>query len=121
MIIDVESDTTILLPCRKGDVFAWVKYAGGAFVEEAVYTIPDVWIMNEGDSLLMTNRLEDLPDTYQLYPTKVTGRNVPIMKQKLENGFDTFSIDTDLDHQQYVWKLNISDYLVWLGGPMTWF
>lgn len=115
MINRMEKNTTLILPCRKGDVLVWLRLNGNPFQGSLEYQIADLWVLNDGDQVLLTNRLEDVPDWLPIFPTKVTGRNTWVMMAWLDQGHDPFSKQVNLDNLQNVWKVNSSHYLIWLG------
>jgi hypothetical protein len=115
MIAQIAADTTLVIPCRKGDIIVWVSFSGQVFQSHIEYKIADLWVMKEGDQILITNRLEDVPEWLSIFPTKVTGRNTWVMKRWLDQGQDPFSNQVNLDDLQNLWNVNCSHYLIWIG------
>lgn len=114
LITELKDDTTQILPCRKGDIFGWVQFSGQLLPGHVEYRIADLWVMNDGDQVLITNRLEDLPEWVPIFPTTVTGRNTVLMKKKIEEGFYPCS-QLELNNLPNAWKLKEGHYLIWLG------
>ncbi len=107
-------DTTQIITCRKGDLCAWIHNTGNIWNQQSCYQIADLHVFDDGCSLLITNRIEDVPDCVPIEPTLVAGKNnVRRMMEKLNNGYNPSNFfSDDLDE---IWKLHMNDYLVWCG------
>ena len=84
-IISVRRDTTLRLPCRRGDFLLWLGYRGIFSGPEAVQCY-DMWEMRDGSHLTITNRLEDLPPWFKLHPTEICDSFVYKMMAQVEKG-----------------------------------
>jgi hypothetical protein len=73
-IIVIDRDTTVLLPCRRGDFLLWIRSKGFLADPADPLTIPDYWELHDGDSVMITNRLPDLPTWFELHPTEMVRR-----------------------------------------------
>ena len=111
-IEEVEADTTKHLACREGDIFAWVYFSGGFFGNSNSYDIRDVWVMEAGDFVTKTNRIEDLPEWLIIHPTKLGGANIRKWKE-LKN----YKYDHTLESSilETVWEVDVYNYLIWAG------
>ena len=116
-ITSVPSNTTKILPCREGDVLVWVKDQARPFDLHVELGIADLWTPRNGESILITNRLEDLPPWHALHPTMVGGRNVPLMVNKLNNGLSV--LERSLEEISDAWKIHSHQYVIWIGEART--
>lgn len=83
---DFSSDTTLMWPCRRGDYVLWFTW-GSIFADtEHGLRIKDIWEMKDGDSLTITNRIEDIPKWFSFHPTEVCNSLGYRMLEKFNNG-----------------------------------
>ena len=113
LITSVQSDTTKILPCREGDVFLWVQDKAPLLSLAADLDVADIWVTKNSDTVLFTNRLEDVPEWLPLRPEMVGGRNVHPMVKKLNDGFKLDQYD--LGDAPESWKVNVHHYVIWVG------
>lgn len=72
--------------------------------------------MNDGDSVLLSNRIEDIPDWFPLTHTMVGGRqNCHKMVEKLNSGYMPNKHGIDVDSLPNIWKINVWNYIIWSG------
>jgi len=115
-ITSIPSDTTKILPCRKGDILAWVQDSSSIWTSQSKYEILDLWVMNDGATVLLSNRFEDIPEWFPLTPTMVGGlRNCRKMVEKLNSGYVPNSYGLDIDSLENSWKVNVWNYVIWSG------
>jgi hypothetical protein len=112
IIEDFEADTTKYLACREGDVFAWVYFNGGPFVNNATYDVRDLWAMESGDYITITNRIEDLPEWLVIHPTKLAGRNIQKVRDMQDYPRDSTIESSSLE---MVWEVDVYNYIIWAG------
>lgn len=104
-------DTTLVWPCRAGDVILWMR-CSDILSDPPSIQIPDFWEMHDGYRVTITNRLEDLPLWFELHPTEVC------------NSF-MYRLMTKIEARQYplnpmdgpnLWRLRSGDRLAWVGA-----
>ncbi len=105
----VRADTTLRWPCRGGDLLLWIRsgdpFSGGQA------RIPDFWQMRDGNHVTITNRWEDLPSWFRLFPPEVCGRFVSRMMEKVRTkDFPEHPVDGP-----NLWRIRTGDSLVWIG------
>ena len=116
-ITNVPSNTTKILPCRKGDLFVWIKDEAPPFNLQVQLGIVDIWAPENGESIIFTNRLEDVPRWHPIHPTLVGGRNVPLMVDKLNNVLNV--PEQTLEEISDSWKIHAHQYVIWAGEART--
>jgi hypothetical protein len=78
---------------------------------EAGLSIVDLWELRDGDSVTITNRLEDLPTWFELHPTETQGTFAYQMLRKLQEGHQP----GDVMDGPNLWRLRAGDRVVWMG------
>lgn len=102
-------DTTLIWPCRRADFFMWLRWTD--LFSDPQLKIMDMWQTRDGDVVLITNRLEDLPVWFELHPTEVCGRLVERMMEKIQAG----EYPNRPMKGPNLWRLRPGDRLVWIG------
>lgn len=112
-ITTISNDITRVVSCRNGDILLWVYDTVSIYDPSIKLNIADLWVTNDGESVLITNRLEDIPEWFPLRPEMVGGRNVYPMVKKLNDGFKLDQYD--LGDAPESWKVNVHHYVIWVG------
>jgi hypothetical protein len=113
-IIQLKPDMTIQWPCRRGDFLLWLRY-------DEIFSGPDsircydLWEMRDGNSVKITNRLEDLPPWFKLHPTEVCDSFVYRMTEQVEKG----DYPEEPVNGPNLWRLRSGDRVVWVGLDRT--
>lgn len=102
-------DTTFRLSFREGDVLLWFRFTN-IFSNESI-KILDAWFLSDGDYGTLTNRWEDIPSWFELYPLEVQGRYVYKMMMKVEEGYNPDGVMNGPN----IWRINAGDTIAWLG------
>lgn len=110
-ILNFRCDSTIRCPCRKGDFLFWFRW-NNVFSGSPSLEMKDFWRMRNGDFVTITNRWDDLPPWFELYPTEASGSFAYRMMNKIENGYKPGSPMEGSN----LWKIRIGDILVWVGN-----
>jgi hypothetical protein len=109
--ITFRHDMTFRLSCRAGDFILWLRHRN-VFSGSDNIQCRDFWEMRDGGHLLVTNRLEDLPQWFRLYPTEVCDSLVYKMMKKVESGdYPSEPIDGP-----NLWRLRSGDRIAWVGA-----
>lgn len=106
----VRADTTFRWPCRSGDLLLWIRsgdpFSGGQA------SVHDFWQMRGGNHVAITNRWEDLPSWFRLFPLEVCGRFTTRMMENVRaKNFPKCAMEGP-----NLWRLRTGDSLVWIGG-----
>src|SRR5579871_2708124 len=114
-ITPIGRDTTLRLSCRSGDQFLCLRWAN---LFDHQPQVRDVWRPKDGEWLLLTSRIADLPSWFSLHPTETSGRAAFDMIQKLKSGYRP---DDSIDGP-YIWRLLSGDRVTRLlsGDRVTW-
>jgi len=105
--------TTLTLEVNSSDHILWVRWKN-IFSPTSDIDILDFWEMREGDSVAITNRIEDLPPWFELHPTEVSGSAVYLMMKKLKSGYRP----TEPVDGPNLWRMQAGDRLVWVKCPV---
>ena len=108
--IRFQSDTTIRWSCRAGDYIIWLDFNAGVF-SDGQYVVNDLWKMQDGNFVTLTNRQIDLPMWFELHPLEVSGAMVYWMQKKLNSGYKP----TEIIDGPNIWRLFTGNRLVWVG------
>lgn len=114
-VIILSKDSTKIIPCRQGDVFFWNKNISSMWEVEANYRTVDLWVLNDGEQVLLTNRLEDVPEYIEIIPQEVGGMNVRKMVKRLNSGYSPGTVGVPLDALESAWRIGVGDYVIWSG------
>lgn len=106
----VKEDTTVLLPCRKGDHLLWLR-GNDLFSPDGDPQIVDLWEFRLADLVTITNRYDDLPEWFELTPGEARGHAAYALQPKVKAG-DT--PDTPLEGAN-IWRVLAGDGLAWIG------
>jgi len=111
--INFERDMTIRWSCRKGDYVLWIRMMH-VMSDEPKVNIRDVWEMNDGDAVTITNRQADFPAWFTLYPDEVSGLATYSLCQKLNSGAYH---PADRVEGPNLWRIMAGDRLTFVGLP----
>ena len=85
-IIEINRDMTERISLRKGDYLIWYTWSSIWGNPKDCIKINDVWELQDGDFITITNRYEDLPGWLELFPTEVQGILVNKLLDKFNKG-----------------------------------
>ena len=111
--VHISSNMTLRLQLQQDDVMLWLRYRGMIFSPSSRPDILDVWRHVEGDSALITNRAEDLPDWFTLHPTECANQLAYARMASLAAGE---SVEDPVEGP-HIWRVLPEDRLVWSGPP----
>ena len=115
-IISISENTTKIIACRKGDIFTWVYDRSDMWSTQTKYYPADYWIAENGDNVLLTNRIDDVPEWFPLSHSMVCGRdNVNKMLEKLNKGYEPNKLGIEVESLPEVWQVNVYHYIIWYG------
>lgn len=109
--IPIGPDTTERLSCRSGDMLIWFRW-GNPFMGGEM-RIADMWTMQDGDQLILTNRLADIPPWFALHGSEVRSASQAALERFLAANRMP---DEPMDGPT-VWRLLPGDLLAWTGDP----
>lgn len=109
LLVRFDSDMTERLSCRNGDVLAWFRWQD-PFYSPAI-RLEDFWFLQDGDQVIITNRLPDVPNWFSLAPQELTGPAYS-MREMLGGPIETEPMDGP-----NIWRVSSVDTLVWIGEP----
>lgn len=107
----VYADTTERLSCRAGDMFFWFRW--GSSIRGAELQLADLWTMKDGDQVILTNRVTDLPAWFALHGTEVRNPTLEGLKQYVESNEQP---DEPMDGPN-IWRVRCNDLVAWTGSP----
>lgn len=94
-----------------GDCLLWFKFQGLFADKDKQFEIHDLWELQDGDSVILTNRQPDIPTWFELHPTEVSGAAVYAMTEKLNKGYQP----REVMNAPNLWKVLAGDRLVLVG------
>jgi len=97
------------LSFRTGDILIWMRF-NNIFSEDSL-SIRDVWQLKAGDFATLTNRWDDIPSWFELFPTEATNTFSSKMLKKIEEGYKP----KQKMEGPNIWKVNSGDTIVWIG------
>jgi len=102
---------TLRWACRAGDYLLWARFQGPLAPSGSEYDLADIWELQDGNHVTLTNRVADLPQGFDLHPLEVTGPLVPWMRRRLSAGHtpDAPIVGPSL------WRVFASDRIAWVG------
>ena len=100
-------DTTERLSCRKGEFLIWLRWPD---LFATKHELMDFWRLNDGDYVVITNRIEDIPSWFELHPTEASGTMALKMMEKLESGHRP----SDPMDGPNIWRVLAGDRMVWV-------
>jgi hypothetical protein len=109
-IIAFGNDMTLRWPCRRGDFILSFGFPGILSTPEAI-RIKDVWEMQDGYHVTVTNRLEDLPIWFRLHPTEVCDSFAYQMMPKVEKG----DYPAEPMEGPNLWRIKSGERMAWVG------
>lgn len=109
--VGFRSNTTMRLSCRKGDFLMWCGFKGLFSRSREPFNTNDIWQLKDGDHVLITNRVVDLPDWFELYPTEAANTSISWMQKKLSKGYSPNGI---MDGPN-IWRILSGDRIAWVG------
>ena len=110
-VIRFSNDMTLRWPCRRGDFLLWMGYSN-VFSKPDSVQIFDLWEMQDGYHVTISNRPEDFPVWFELHPSEVCNALVYKMMAKLERGYQP----GDPMDGPNIWRLKVGDRVAWIGA-----
>ena len=110
-ILSFGRNTTLHWSCQTGDHVLWMRWANSILSVSNDPAILDLWEMKDSDSIIITNRVVDLPTWFELHPTEVSGSNVYWMLAKLKAGYKP----AEPVEGPNLWRILAGDRVVWMG------
>src|SRR5262249_1730486 len=107
------SGMTMRWACQGGDYLVWGRFQGIMAPSGKEYRLAALWVLRDGDSVLLSNRIDDLPSWFSLHPLEVSGTLVGWMQQKLVDGYKP---DAPVEGPT-VWRVVAGDRVGWVGSP----
>lgn len=114
--VRVETDTTCRLACRSEDLVVWIREP--LWSGSRAPRILDFWKMRDGEFVLLTNRLCDLPSWFRLRPEEFLGRAACEILEVLNSGEYLFP-ETPIDGPN-IWRARSGDRIAWVRNPHSW-
>jgi hypothetical protein len=108
VVTSLGRDTTLRLSCRAGDQFLSLRWPG---MFDRQPRVRDVWRPKDGEWLLLTSRIADLPSWFTLHPTETSGRAALDAIEKLRSGYQP----PDPVDGPNIWRLMSGDRITWTG------
>ena len=109
-IIEIKRDTTKRLSLRKGEILIWFSLSSMFLNPKSSIQISDIWQLNDGDFITITNRYEDFPEWLELFPTEVTGSLAIKLLDKFNKGeYPEQPIDG-----ANIWRVKSGDKIAWI-------
>ncbi|HKL83299.1 MAG TPA: hypothetical protein VJ879_12365, partial [Desulfobacter sp.] len=111
-MISFSSDTTLRWACRRGDYIVWAKSPGIFSSLNNEHKIADIWELQDGNFVTITNRQVDLPDWFDLHPLEVSGSLSYWMQKRLDEGYEP---EEPIDGPN-LWRVFAGDRIFWVGS-----
>ena len=108
---EIRSDSTLRWSGRRGDLVVWLRPPNPLLSNEKAASFLDIWELIDGDSVLITNRLEDLPTWFQLHPSEVCNS---LAFQFLRDVGGRLPADEPMEVAN-VWRVLPGDCVAWIG------
>lgn len=108
----VRRDATYTFPCRAGDLLLWFRWSD--LFGKGRLNVLDLWLMNAGERVLLTNRLDDIPDWLELAPKELSIANEMILDKFVER-FGPLDMDRPVMQAPEIWRPRAGDRIVWTG------
>ena len=96
---------------RAGDFVFWARSDNILASRNPGFKIADIWELQDGDSLVLTNRPADLPIWFDLHPREVSGLLSFWMIERLKQGY---APKEPIDAPN-IWRVFAGDRVVWVG------
>lgn len=107
-----DSDCTSRWSTRQGDLVLWIRPPDPFGSERAGAQILDLWETIDGDSVLITNRLEDLPSWFQLHFSEACGS----IAFRLVDEANAGQLPEQPIETANLWRVLAGDYIAWIGS-----
>lgn len=104
-----QGDSTTRLSCRKGEYLIWFSWSNIFDDLKQSIQMNDIWELNDGDYITISNRTEDLPEWLELFPTEVGGR----LSYKYIKKFERGDFPAQPAEGLNIWRPKTGDRLVW--------
>ena len=107
-------DTTLHWSCRPGDFILWFTIKSVMHLmgdPENAWTIMDFWEMRDGDFAKITNRIEDLPPSFELHPSEVCNHAAWVISERMKAG----CTPGEIMEGPNIWRVRVGDRLAWAG------
>lgn len=103
------SDTTERLSCRAGDMLLWFRW-GNPFLGGELQ-MPDLWTFQDGDQVILTNRVADLPPWFTLHGDEVRSPSLSLLEQFMATNHEP---DEPMVGPN-IWRVFAGDLVAWTG------
>lgn len=113
-VTSVKEDTTIPIPGRCGDYLLWIR-GGDPLNPKSDPQIVDVWELGRGDSVMITNRYDDLPEWFELTPREARGHAAYALLPKVKAG-QTPEAPVVAPN---IWRVLAGDCIAWIGDSRS--
>lgn len=112
-VIRFRADTTLRWPMRDGDTLIWFRCPNPT-CDTSNMPVGGSWNLRDGDKILLTNRVVDIPLEFQLHPDEVCNAQCLAALPRFEN-----ATPWAMEHAtgQHIWRVREGDRLVWIGDP----
>lgn len=114
-ILRFKEDSTLYLPLRKNDFLLYCYYRGEQAEPDKAYYIADIWELQDGDRVTISNRPCDFPRWFEVHPTEVCGDLVYEIMAQLDGGYQP----EDIMEGPNIWRARAGDRLIWVGASRT--
>jgi len=112
MLITFGGDTTFRWACREGDFMLWLRLKHMLSEEWAIL---DFWRLRDGDAIVLTNRLADLPHWFELHYSEICNALGEQVMKEYEAG--TRRLAEEPADGPNLWRIRAGDRIVWTGTP----
>lgn len=107
-----ERDTTKRLSFRNNDLLIHLRFET---VFDTTPSLIDIWQLTNGQFATITNRVEDLPDWFQLHPSEACNS----LAYKMLDQFNKADYPSQPIEGPNIWRARKGDSIVWLGDSRS--
>ncbi len=108
-LLNIRKDTTLRLPFRTGDFLIHSRIED---IFTSKLSIIDIWELRDKQSAILTNRVGDLPDWFQLHPSEVCD----ILAYKMLDKFNRGEYPSEPIDGLNIWSAIAGDRIIWIGN-----
>lgn len=112
-VIRFRGNTTLSWPMRDGDSLIWFRARGASNTPDSMM-IEQRWNFRDGDAVILTNRVVDIPVWFELHPDDVCNAQCFAAESRLTGKVYLF---TAPDTGQHIWRIPAGNRLAWIGDP----